>query len=296
MGNLGIGDAGLVINFFNTAGQLRAKLNALATDNRARILSTPSIVARNGEPASVQVGDEVPIVTSNQTTGSSVSGQPGQVTPSTLQTIQYRNTGVILKVRPTIFSDDRVDLDVVQEVSAARQTSTGVNISPTFSQRKVETKLTLREGSTVMLAGLISSQDTRTETGVPLLKDIPVVGAALQERPADDRAHGTRGADHALCDLRRLRRPGGDRRVPQPSGWLERRRCAAARLARLRAALDSGPALPSAPAPEGRPGASGLPTPAVPKPASEAPILDGVGASQAIRLRGRRRPVPSHRH
>ncbi len=176
LGNLGLGESGLVINFFNTAGQLRAKLNALATDNRARILSTPSIVARNGEMASVTVGDEVPIVTSNQTTGASVSGQPGQVTPSTLQTIQYRNTGVILKVRPTIFSDDRIDLDVAQEVSAARQTSTGVNISPTFSQRKVETKLTLREGSTVMLAGLISSQDNRTETGVPLLKDIPVVG------------------------------------------------------------------------------------------------------------------------
>ncbi len=177
---LGLGTAGLVVNFFNSAGQLRARLNALATDNRARILSTPSIVARNGEMATVQVGDEVPIVTSQQTTGSSQTGSPGVVNPSVLQTIQYRNTGVILKVRPTIFSDDRVDLDVMQEVSAARQTSTGVNISPTFSQRKVETKLTLREGSTVMLAGLISSQDVRTESGVPLLKDIPVVGAAFK--------------------------------------------------------------------------------------------------------------------
>lgn len=280
LGNLGIGDSGLVINFFNAAGALRAKLNALATDNRARILSTPSIVARNGEQATVQVGDEVPIVTTNQTTGSSVSGGVGQVTPSTLQTIQYRNTGVILKVRPTIFSDDRIDLDVMQEVSAARQTSTGVNISPTFSQRKVETKLTLREGNTVMLAGLISSQDTRSESGVPLLKDIPVLGQLFKnDQRTSERTElvvlitpyviSDDTDARAVTDAFRARLEGWSGTSVPPLGPRDSAPPAT-----------PGPALPSAPAPEGRPGSGGSPTPAIPKPASEAPILDGDGAAK----------------
>jgi general secretion pathway protein D len=285
LGNLGIGDSGLVINFFNSAGQLRAKLNALATDNRARILSTPSIVARNGEQASVQVGDEVPIVTSNQTTGSSVSGGGGvgQVTPSTLQTIQYRNTGVILKVRPTIFSDDRIDLDVMQEVSAARQTSTGVNISPTFSQRKVETKLTLREGSTVMLAGLISSQDTRSESGVPLLKDIPVVGQLFKnDQRTSERTElvilitpyviSDDTDARAVTDAFRTRLEGWTGTSVSPLGQRD--------SASPPTPAAPGPALPSTPAPEGAPGSGGSPTPAAPKPASDAPTSDGDGAAK----------------
>lgn len=180
IGNLISGDSGFRVTNVNSVGQLRAAINALATDNKARILSSPTVLARNGETATIQVGEEVPIVTSQQTTGTAAT--PGGVlTPGVLQTIQYRNTGVILKVRPTIFSDDRVDLDVAQEVSSAGSTTTGVSISPTFSTRKVETKLSLREGSTVMLAGLISSQSTSGEAGVPWLKDIPLVGQLFKQ-------------------------------------------------------------------------------------------------------------------
>lgn len=282
LNNMGIGNAGLVVNFFNSAGALRARLNALATDNRARILSTPSIVARNGEQASVQVGDEVPIVTSNQTTGSSVSGGGvGQVTPSTLQTIQYRNTGVILRVRPTIFSDDRVDLDVVQEVSAARQTSTGVNISPTFSQRKVETKLTLREGSTVMLAGLISTQDSRAETGVPLLKDIPFLGQFFKnDQRTSERTElvvlitpyviSDDTDARAVTDAFRTRLEGWSGTSVPPLGPRQSAPPA-----------PPAPVLPSAPVPEGRPGEGAAPTPAVPKPVSDATTSKGGGVAGA---------------
>jgi general secretion pathway protein D len=219
-------------------------------------------------------------VTTNQTTGSSVSGGVGQVTPSTLQTIQYRNTGVILKVRPTIFSDDRIDLDVMQEVSAARQTSTGVNISPTFSQRKVETKLTLREGSTVMLAGLISSQDARSESGVPLLKDIPVVGQLFRnDQRTSERTElvvlitpyviSDDTDARAVTDAFRTRLEGWSGTSVPPLGPRDSAPPAI-----------PGPALPSAPAPEGRPGSGGSPTPAVPKPATEAPISGGDGAAK----------------
>jgi general secretion pathway protein D len=83
---------------------------------------------------------------------------------------------VILKVKPVIHSNDRVDLEVSQEVSAAESTLTGVNNSPTFGKRKIETRLSLKNGATVLLGGLISSTGSDGSAGVPLLKDIPLLG------------------------------------------------------------------------------------------------------------------------
>jgi general secretion pathway protein D len=152
-------------------------LNALASDNRANILSSPRVMARNGETATIQVGQEVPIITS-QATGLTSGANTGQV----LQTIQYRSTGVILRVKPVIHSSDQIDLDVVQEVSGAQLTETGVNSSPTFSSRKLETKLTMQNGTTVLLGGLISEERTFGAAGIPLLKDIPGLGALFSKQ------------------------------------------------------------------------------------------------------------------
>jgi general secretion pathway protein D len=173
MGGLGLGTTGFNYSIFNSIGDVRVKLNAMATANRATILSSPRVLARNGETATIQVGQEVPIVTSQQTTGTSTL--PGN--PQVLQTIQYRSTGVILRVKPVIHSGDQIDLDVAQEVSSAQSTSTGVSASPTFATRKLDTKLTLRNGATVLLGGLISEEGSRSDTGVPGLKDIPILGA-----------------------------------------------------------------------------------------------------------------------
>ena len=145
-------------------------INALATDNRARILSSPRILARNGETATIQVGQEVPIITSQQTTP--VTGGTGGI----LQSVQYRNVGVILRVKPIIHAGDRIELEVSQEVSSAQSTTTGVSTSPTISTRKVDTKLSLRDGATVLLGGLISSNQSNNESGIPILKDIPGLG------------------------------------------------------------------------------------------------------------------------
>jgi general secretion pathway protein D len=176
LGGLGLGAGGLNIQFLDLPS-IRVVLNALATNNKARILSSPRLVARNGETATIQVGEEVPIVTSQQT--NAATGSTG-----VLQTIQYRNTGVILTVRPVIHAGGRVELDVIQEVSAAQRTTTGVNISPTFLLRKVESKLSLADGATVLLGGLISQNDSRSEAGVPFFKDIPLVGQAFRNNNA----------------------------------------------------------------------------------------------------------------
>jgi len=173
IGGTGIGNSGFNLKVLDAAGLVHAALNALASNNQATILSSPRVLARNGEQATIQVGQEVPIITSQQTTTGTVT-LPGQT--GVLQTVQYRNTGVILKVKPVIHSGDQIDLEVQQEVSAAQSTNTGVNVSPTFSTRKLETKLTLRNGATVMMGGLISNNAGKGNAGVPYLKDLPLLG------------------------------------------------------------------------------------------------------------------------
>jgi general secretion pathway protein D len=165
---LGIGTGGLTIGRLNGAGDLRALLNLLATSTNANVLSSPRILARNGETATIQVGSEIPTITQQQTTAAT-AGSTG-----VLQSVQYRNTGVILKVKPIIYAGDRIDLHVIQEVSDS--TRVGVAGSPIIDTRKFETHLTLRDGSAVLLGGLISQNNSRSESGVPLLKDIPVLG------------------------------------------------------------------------------------------------------------------------
>lgn len=170
LGGLGIGTGGLSIRYLNSASTPRMIINALANDNRATILSSPRVLARNGETATIQVGQEVPVITSQQT--NPVTGGTGSI----LQSVQYRSTGVILKVKPIIHAGDRIELEISQEVSSAQSTTTGVSTSPTISTRKVDTKLSLKDGATVMLGGLMSDNRSKTRGGIPILKDIPGLG------------------------------------------------------------------------------------------------------------------------
>lgn len=175
LGGVNVGTGGLSLSYLNSLGAVRARLNALASQSKARILSTPRVMARNGETATIQVGQEVPIITSQQSTTATTGTPTSPGATGVLQTIQYRSTGVILKVKPVIFAG-RVELDVQQEVSSAASTTTGVNVSPTFSTRKIDTKVSIRDGATVALGGLISRNESGGDSGVPGLKDVPVAG------------------------------------------------------------------------------------------------------------------------
>lgn len=179
-------NAGLNISFINDPRTLVATLNALADRNEVRILSSPKVMARNGEAASISVGDDVPIITSQQSTGTVSGGIFGGTQTGILQQVQYRSTGMLLRVRPVINSGNRLDLDVSQEVSTPRRTETGVSASPTISTRRVETKLSLRDGSTVLLGGLIRNESSNGDAGVPFLKDIPVVGSLFKTQSTGD--------------------------------------------------------------------------------------------------------------
>lgn len=167
---LGLGANGTTIAFFS--GNVDAALNLFAKNNLVDVLSTPRIMARSGGSAQIQVGQDVPIITSQRAADS----QDGTGDTDILQSVDYRSTGVLLSIEPIVFSDNRIDLSITQEVSTAVQTTTSEIASPTISNRSITTQLSLEDGKTAILGGLIQETVTRDETGAPILKDIPVVG------------------------------------------------------------------------------------------------------------------------
>jgi len=168
----GIGTAGFAFAVLTRGGLTRATLNALASKSRVRVLSTPKLLSRSGGEARIQVGAQVPIVTSQGT--SSQLQQQG--TSAILQSIQYRDTGVILTVKPTIYAGNQIDLEIKQEVSEAVQNSTSGLSTPVINTRTVSTQLSLEDGATVLLGGLITENASSKTSGLPGLQDIPGVG------------------------------------------------------------------------------------------------------------------------
>ncbi|WP_312245565.1 secretin N-terminal domain-containing protein [Stutzerimonas nitrititolerans] len=175
----GLGATGLNISALNSAGQTKATLNAFYENKQAVIRSSPKLMVRSGEEARIEVGNEIPVVT-----GSTQSTDTGNA-PIT-QTVQYRKTGVLLSIKPTVQASGVVDLQVSQELSESTDTSTGANLTPVINNRKIETTLTLRDGGSVMLAGLISSNKGRGDNGVPLLGDIPWLGNLFKSQSASE--------------------------------------------------------------------------------------------------------------
>jgi general secretion pathway protein D len=178
LGNLGLGGGSSVFRLRNQGGAQRAVLNALSRDQRVSILSNPRIVTQSGTEARFQVGTEVPIITTQQTNPQQQIGG----TSGLLQSVQYRNTGVIMNVTPVVHSNNRVDLEISQEVSEAQENTTSSITSPIILNRSLATTLSLEDGSTVLLGGLISQNNSFGNVGVPLLKDIPVIGQLFSNR------------------------------------------------------------------------------------------------------------------
>lgn len=162
----------------DVAGQNRVALTAFANDNRVSILSTPRLLVKSGSEANFDVGTEVPTVTTSTTSPQQTDG-----TSNLLQSIQYRKTGVILQIKPTVYSDDRIDLDITQEVSEAQPLDSNATAnSPSIFNRSITTSLSLRDGGSVVFGGLMSGRHTDSDSGVPFVKDIPVLGALFKSK------------------------------------------------------------------------------------------------------------------
>jgi general secretion pathway protein D len=151
--------------------QPRAILNALSTITHVKVLSSPSIVALDNQPALLQVGNEIPITTSSATVLSNSN------TPI-VNTIEMRNTGVILKVLPHVNSNGTIELEVDQEISSVVNPNQQT-LTPTISERRVHSTVAVTSGQTVLLGGLISESGQKTKSGIPGLSEIKFLGDLL---------------------------------------------------------------------------------------------------------------------
>jgi len=145
-------------------------LDALHAVTSVKVLSNPSLVVINNQVATLQVGDVVPVSTGSATVLTSNN--------TVVNTIDYRNTGIILRVSPRISVNGNVRLDIEQEISNVPATS-GSSLTPTVSERRVKSQISVANGQTVLLAGLISEQQSGTRNAIPVLDQIPGLGDAL---------------------------------------------------------------------------------------------------------------------
>ncbi|WPP05712.1 type II secretion system secretin GspD [Methylocella tundrae] len=146
-----------------------AIINALHQYTNVKVLSNPSLVVVDNQVATLQVGQQVPIQTGSATVLSANN--------AVVNTIDYKDTGIILRVQPRVNFNGNVSLDIEQEISA--QVAATTTLGPTFTQRKVKSSINVASGQTVLLAGLIQDQQGGAKQGIPVLDQIPVLGNAF---------------------------------------------------------------------------------------------------------------------
>jgi general secretion pathway protein D len=145
-------------------------INALHGYTDVKVLSNPSLVVVDNQVATLQVGDQVPVTTGTATV---LTG-----TNSIVNTVDYKNTGIILRVQPRINSNGNVLMDVEQEISSVAQNGNQASLTPTLSQRRVKSSIMVTSGQTVLLAGLVNETQSRNRSTIPIVDQIPLLGDA----------------------------------------------------------------------------------------------------------------------
>jgi general secretion pathway protein D len=148
---------------------LTVLLDALSAVTDIKVLTSPQLMVTSSKTARLQVGDQVPVPVQ---TASPIVSADGLV----VNTIEFRDTGVILNVTPRVNPSGLISLDIQQEVSDVVLTTTSNIDAPTISQRQVASSVAVQSGETVILGGLTSDSQTRTESGIPGLRQVPLIG------------------------------------------------------------------------------------------------------------------------
>jgi general secretion pathway protein D len=159
-------------NMFVAASDFIAALNALASEKKVNVLSSPSIMTSENKKAVINVSQSVPIVTSQQVPVSAGGNTGNSIT----QAVEYKDAGIILTVTPRIGERGTVALDVKQEVNDVGLPEPPPINSPRFTKREAETSVVLLNNQTLVLGGLIQSTRTFIKIGIPYLNRIPVLG------------------------------------------------------------------------------------------------------------------------
>jgi len=154
----------------------RYAIEALAAVTKVKVLSAPQVMVLDNEPARLQVGQQVPVLTGTATS-TLTTGAP------VVNSVDYHATGVIMQVTPRVNSGGLVTLDIAQEVSdVAPQATNSVAGSPTFDDQTFRTRVAIQDGQTVGMAGLIRDNLSEGNSGLPFLKDIPLLGTLLSSQ------------------------------------------------------------------------------------------------------------------
>ncbi len=159
--------SGFTYSLINSAGNVRVILNALASQDLLKVISSPSLMVLDNHTATMAVGDQVPVLTS---TTDYITN-----TNAITSTVQYRDTGVSLAVTPSVNAGNLVTMQIDQSMTD-QSASSGANSQPIFLQRQISSKVAVRSGETIVLGGLIKDNRTEGKSGVPLLKDVPLLG------------------------------------------------------------------------------------------------------------------------
>ena len=170
MGSMATSVYGGVMGFYS--GNWLSLATALRTDNRSNVLSTPSIVTLDNQEAEFTIGQEVPVITGSQSSLSSDG--------SIYKTIERKSVGTKLKFTPQINEGDAVLLELEQEVSSVDGTTASSDNGPTFNMRSIKNAVLVKSGETVVLGGLISEDEQEVVSKVPILGDIPFLGALFR--------------------------------------------------------------------------------------------------------------------
>ncbi len=186
-GQLDLGAAGIAAlapgfsyTIVNSAGNIKAALNALESESEINVLSAPSLMVLDNQTATINVGDEIPVPT-RQSTSNIDPNAP------TVNEIQFRDTGITLEVTPRVNNSGLVTMDIRQEVSNAVATTSSNIDAPTIQQRQIESTVAINSGETIILGGLIRDSITENEGGIPGLYKIPVIGKFFGNTSVEER-------------------------------------------------------------------------------------------------------------
>jgi len=158
------------IVFTVTAPPVTTILNTLISESKAHLLANPRLAVRDGETARMNIGDKIPFQVIN---------------PQGVASLVILETGVKLEITPRIASDGSVTLRMHPEVSSIK-TAPSPGVPPTFSTREADSSLTVKDGASIILAGLIQKNETRTTVKVPVLGDIPILGWLFKSESSDN--------------------------------------------------------------------------------------------------------------
>ncbi|MEO1293242.1 MAG: type II secretion system secretin GspD [Pseudomonadota bacterium] len=161
---------------------IKVILDALDGVTDVNVISSPHLMVLDNQTAELNVGAEVPVARQQR--------QGTNEDDSLINTIEFRDTGVILRVTPRVNNAGSVSMDIEQEVSSVASQD-AETLTPTFTTRRFTSKVLAQDGATVVLGGLFQDQSTRTKSGIPVLQDAPLVGALF----------GSRGLENTRTEL-----------------------------------------------------------------------------------------------